>query len=78
MSIFLSFPSLEVPPLVLSTSRISKGLNSIWKKVFGQKATSISAILIRKSVLTYVRQAEPRARDAMAKHMCHAPGTADL
>ena len=56
---FLSFPS----PL-LSTSGISKGLNSIWKKVLRQKTTSISDTFIRKSVETHVRQAEPKARDA--------------
>ena len=61
---FLSFPS----PL-LSTSGISKGLNSIWKKVLGQKTTSISDTFIRKSVETHVRQAEPKARDALATHV---------
>lgn len=74
-SIFLGIRHYDAEPVPLSTSGIDKALKRFWRIVY--KGSTISATLLRKSVVTAVRTKQPLSRDVLARHMCHQPGTAD-
>ena len=75
-TVFVKFPDgLDNPPKPLSTSGVSYALKKLWG--LAHKGKPFSATRLRKAIVTHVRDQQPLARDSLAKHMCHAPSTAD-
>ena len=75
-TVFVKFPDgLDNPPKPLSSSGMAFALKSLWG--LAHKGKPFSATRLRKAIVTHVRDQQPLARDSLAKHMCHAPSTAD-
>ena len=75
-TVFVKFPcGLDNPPKPLSSSGVAYALKNLWG--LAHKGKPFSATRLRKAIVTHVRDQQPLARDALAKHMCHAPATAD-
>ena len=71
-TVFVKFPcGLDNPPKPLSSSGVAYALKNLWG--LAHKGKPFSATGLRKAIVTHVRDQQPLARDALAKHMCHAP-----
>lgn len=74
--IFVTFSADNSGPRPLVHSIFNKCLKSLWKRAGCE--SQISATIIRKTVVSRVRDANPQEKEALAGHMCHSVATQEI
>ena len=74
-SLFTCWPKKDNAIVPMNSSQVNIAIKRLWAQ--GPINKPISATKIRKATTTHVREANPGAREQLARHMSHDPRTAD-